>query len=229
MREHTVAIGPPRALWVPFMLGRPLGAPDDAAFQRRVLIAALALLESQGGPVLEDFPDDAPQTVEETGDDSLACPVAFTPSAGAAENSDVQAEITRLKPWHALAVERRGGTTIGLSGLSPAEAARFVEAVVAHPAQPPYRADLGLGLALRLACEDLKAFYLEAAAAQPGRSTPEQAQLWFWLETAAGKLLIALRSACVRHDDRSVRVFARLNLIPRSIGHLLGIETPSHR
>ena len=43
IREHTEIIKPPRALWVPFMLGRPLGVPDDGEFQKRVLRSALAL------------------------------------------------------------------------------------------------------------------------------------------------------------------------------------------
>ena len=61
VREHTAGYRPPRFLWVPFPLGRPFGAPDEPAFQSRVLRAALALLERDDGPViLEDFPDDAP-------------------------------------------------------------------------------------------------------------------------------------------------------------------------
>ena len=52
---------PPRAVFVPFMLGRPLGEPNDPAFQRRVLMQALGLLERPDGPViLEQFPDDNP-------------------------------------------------------------------------------------------------------------------------------------------------------------------------
>ena len=48
---------PPRALMVPFMLGRPLGEPNDVPFQRRVLLQALRLLERTDGPVLlEHFP-----------------------------------------------------------------------------------------------------------------------------------------------------------------------------
>ena len=31
IREHTERIRPPRALWVPFELGRPFGVPHDAA------------------------------------------------------------------------------------------------------------------------------------------------------------------------------------------------------
>lgn len=54
-------MNPPRALWVSFDLGRPLGVPGDAAFQTRALTAVLNLLEAPAGPVLVDYPEDAPQ------------------------------------------------------------------------------------------------------------------------------------------------------------------------
>ena len=57
IKEHTVSIRPPRALWVPFMLGRPLGDPDDVKGQRSVLDAALSLLQRKEGPALEEFRD----------------------------------------------------------------------------------------------------------------------------------------------------------------------------
>ena len=62
VRPHMEQSRPPRGLWVPFQLGRPLGEAEDKAFQRRVLIQALHLLErTDGGPIiLEDFPDDPP-------------------------------------------------------------------------------------------------------------------------------------------------------------------------
>ena len=59
IREHTETINPPRALWVPFELGRPLGAPEDPGLQRRVLMAALNLLEAQsltGGSGMKQQP-----------------------------------------------------------------------------------------------------------------------------------------------------------------------------
>ena len=55
IREHTRQIQPPRALWVPFELGQPLGAPDEPELQLRVLRAVLGLLERETGPVLEDW------------------------------------------------------------------------------------------------------------------------------------------------------------------------------
>ena len=57
IRPQTEKTKPPRALWVPFELGRPFGPPSDADFQQRVILAALGLLERTDGPVLiEDFP-----------------------------------------------------------------------------------------------------------------------------------------------------------------------------
>ena len=61
VRPHMEKSANPRGLFVPFPPGRPLGEPGDAAFQRRVLLAALGLLERADGPViLADFPADAP-------------------------------------------------------------------------------------------------------------------------------------------------------------------------
>jgi hypothetical protein len=47
VREHTEKIRPPRALWVTFELGQPMGIPGDAPFQRRVVQAALDLVGSR--------------------------------------------------------------------------------------------------------------------------------------------------------------------------------------
>ena len=59
IRPQTENTKPPRALWVPFELGRPFGPPSDPTFQKRVILAALRLLERVRGPVIiEDFPDD---------------------------------------------------------------------------------------------------------------------------------------------------------------------------
>ena len=72
VREHSARMAPPRALWVPFELGRPFGAPGDAAFQHRVLGAALALLvdayeeepdKDEVRVVLKFHPDIAPVQV----------------------------------------------------------------------------------------------------------------------------------------------------------------------
>jgi hypothetical protein len=57
LRVVAERVRPPRALFVPFLHGYPLDAPDDAARQHAVLEAALRLLETRGvqPPLLVDF------------------------------------------------------------------------------------------------------------------------------------------------------------------------------
>lgn len=55
LREITEKIRPPRALFVPYPLGYPLGAPDESELQRRIMLAALALLSRNDCPVLETW------------------------------------------------------------------------------------------------------------------------------------------------------------------------------
>ncbi len=58
LREVTEVNRPPRALFVPFPLGFPLGRPHDAALQLEVIRQSLKLLEQTDCPVLEDFRED---------------------------------------------------------------------------------------------------------------------------------------------------------------------------
>lgn len=55
LREVTEVIRPPRALFVPYPMGYPLGAPDDTELQHRIIAAALSLLERTDVPLLADF------------------------------------------------------------------------------------------------------------------------------------------------------------------------------
>jgi hypothetical protein len=55
LREVTEVIKPPRSLFVPLPMGYPLGAPNDRELQHLVIAAALALLERNDVPVLEEL------------------------------------------------------------------------------------------------------------------------------------------------------------------------------
>jgi hypothetical protein len=57
LREVARKVRPPRALFVPFKHGYPLGSPNDAASQHAVIEAALRLLEDPSimPPVLIDY------------------------------------------------------------------------------------------------------------------------------------------------------------------------------
>lgn len=56
LRELTQKVRPPRALYVPFPFGYPLGEPDRPAVQAEIITAALDLLkEPVPAPLLRDY------------------------------------------------------------------------------------------------------------------------------------------------------------------------------
>jgi hypothetical protein len=55
LREVAEKVRPPRALFVPYPHGFPLGRPNDPELQRAILLDALQLLERKTGPVLEEW------------------------------------------------------------------------------------------------------------------------------------------------------------------------------
>ena len=203
--EHT---RPPRALFVPFELGRPIGPPGDKAFQRRVILAALGLLEAKpAASLIVDFPDDDPR---EEADPSWHPPVA--PAAGgdrdeAALADAVEAELRALAPAYARSCTARGRSTVGLTGLAPAACGEYVAAWLRGPPPPSPVADMSAPLALRFAIDDLKAFALEAAIAS-GKPSSKQLGDWLWNETVLGAALQVLRRHCLAGDDERLKAVA---------------------
>jgi hypothetical protein len=208
---------------VPFDLGRPLGAPDEPAFQKKVLKALLALFARERGPVLEDFPEDAPGAAP--GDMSgWVCPVNLAPPTDAPPDGPraaVAREIESLMPWYALAVERRGRTTVGLSGLAIEEAARFIADFLEDRETGSPCPGLKPPQALKFATDDLKAWYFEAATARPGPSDSRALRDWFWTETSAGRMLLDLCVLCRGIDDPGLQLLGHKVLVPRSHEHLV--------
>ncbi len=222
IRIHTERTQPPRALWVPFELGRPLGVPNDAAFQKRVLMAAFDLFEATEGPVLVDYTEDVPESVSELGEDAMmgmVCPIDFptmsdeTAPTSAMGRALVQ-EIRALAPWYDLAVYTRGRTTVGPSGLSIEDAATFLVAFLEDRTVASPRDDLVKGHALKLAYEDIKAYYGEAITAQPGSHTSARVEHWLFNETVFGQALWTLRDICRASDDEYYQYLGRNSIVP---------------
>lgn len=215
IREQTAAIRPPRALWVPFMLGRPFGTPGEAGFQRRVLLALLSLFERPQGPLLEDFPEDAP--ADQAGPGSFACPVSFagsdTQDQGLA--AGLRDEIRQLSSWYELARRRRGRSTVGVFGDTVDVAVAYLTSFLDGQASPP--ASISAGTAIKRACDDIRTYYFEAVAAQPGNLSPAAIEQWFWRDTAAARALFAVRDRCLASDDPSLKPLGKLGLIPRAV------------
>jgi hypothetical protein len=234
IRLHTEKIQPPRALWVPFELGRPLGVPDDPAFQSRVLRHLLALFSEPSGPVLADYPEDAP--LSESGNDlsGMTCPLRLdAPQTGEETLEEaLLREIRELQPWYDLARERRQRTTFGASTLPIEDVAKVLFGWLSEPPSAPLASGLSPEALLKLAGEDLKAFYFEAIAGQPRPLSGRQLADWFWGATVAAKLFVALRERCLRDADPVRQQIGRNLMVPRDQWSRLGIterwwRTPS--
>jgi phage gp36-like protein len=203
------------------MLGRPFGVPNDPAFQRRVLSALLQLFAAARGPVLDDYPEEAPA---DPGDaEGYACPVSFARAVDdrAAPDAALLREIEQLAVWYELARRRRSRSTVGISGMPIRDAARLVASYLGTTPLPNPQPDAELGTVLKRCCDDIKAYYFEALGAQPGQLSARAVDRAFWHETAAGRVFIALREIGLRHEDKSFVAFADRSLVPRAVQHTL--------
>jgi len=203
IREHAVQMRPPRALWVPFELGRPFGAANDAGLQGRVLRAALALLDGeQATPMLVDFDEQAPFA---DGDPDWRFP-------GELDGSGVIAEAASVLPLWRRAHQRFGRTTLGISGLEPPAAVEFIHRF--HDPEPmPNPKGMAPVMRARFAIDDIKAFYLEAAMAEGGHPSSRQLQDWFWGGTQAGQMIRQFQQRARSGDDNNLKLIAG-SLVP---------------
>ncbi len=198
IREHTEVVKPPRALWVPFPLGRPYGVADDRDLQRDVLRSALRLLETATAPTIEDYPHDAPVGADVG---VWACPVALPePDASDLERA-LRTEVDLLTPWYEETRRRRGRTTFGMSGATLEQLDAVVSFVIACAEGSGFNAIPAaaegpdwihpMPILVRYVVEDLRAFYQEAVASRPGPDAPSHHALHTWIfnETALGRAL----------------------------------------
>ena len=204
---------------MPFELGRPVGAPGHPGFQSRVLRAALDLLDRPQGPVLEDFPEDEP--AGQTPEVPLACPVSFAADVDALDAERellkaFRAEAQGLRGWYDEAVRLRGRTTADSTGLAPEAVIDFVAAFARGEAPANPVPGVSLGMALKMATEDLKAYYNESLTGQPGRTTDVVSlEEWFWGETAAARVLNEIRKHCLVREGALFQQLGHVWLVPR--------------
>ena len=184
MRFIVEKMRTPRALYVDFPLGWPVGQPLDADFQHRVLQAAFALLARPGGPVLEDFPE----RIESQPGEPLSCPMParFNPDLHPAVD-----EAQELRNAYDRAVKKNGRTSVGrviTADQIPEALEKFVRIAEGEPWDQQ-----GLGL-IMMVVHDIRAYYEELAfEIADGPIAAYGAERWFFDETEAGKVLISAR------------------------------------
>lgn len=207
VREHTDKVKPPRALFVPFPFGHPLGEANDAELQTRVMRAAFALLDAPSGPVLEDFPEDlyAGQDINLAQASGVSQLVA---------DADVAFEVTTLRPYYEQWVTAHvGRTAVGVTRVDQRRFRGLVRLLEAYAEGrdvdvPEWNTDIPLPQFVRWAADDLKAFYLEARMQQRPSDTFQELNGWLWSQTALANLLRAVRDRMRAQGDPKLDAIA---------------------
>jgi hypothetical protein len=207
VREHTEKVKPPRALFVPFPFGHPLGEAHDVDLQTSVMRAAFALVDRETGPVLEDYPED----IYAGQDINLAQASGVTrPEIPA----DVAFEVTTLRPYYQQWVSAHAGrTSVGVTRVDQRRFRALVRLLEAYAEGrqvdiPEWNTDIPLPQFVRWSADDLKAFYLEARMQQTPAASFQELNAWLWSQTALSNLLRAVRDRMRAQGDPKLDAIA---------------------
>lgn len=205
----TQRMHPPRALYCEFPFGRPLGRPRDAAFQRRVIDAAFALLDRAEPPVLERFPE----VITDEAEMPLACPLPprFDPGI-----RPVVAEARGVRAAYDRAVEANSGRTQVGRVLSADQVPDALDRL-ARLAEGERWTDLGFNdmWGLAHAAMDTRAYYEEAAIGLSDHvPAARAAESWLYQRTEAGDVLRRAANYLHLHPDPTLDPRVPLVLLP---------------
>ncbi len=187
IRQHVTGTAPPRGLVCDFPLGRPLGKPNDLAFQHRVLAHALAMLK-RTGPGVEDFAE----SVTDQATEVLTCPLPPRHDPDAHPAVD---EARGLRPAYERALAQYGNR-VGAGRVISADAVpSALEAFIRVSQGTPWK-EAGIpGVPARVA-QDIRGYYETAALALVDHTPAAWAGLrWFRDATQAGKIIRAAQQA----------------------------------
>jgi len=184
---HIQGTAPPRGLWCDFPLGRPLGKPNDADFQHRVLAHAFGLLTSPE-PVVEKFAE----TIDDDGTATMSCelPPRHDPSLHPAVD-----EANGLRQAYDRAVAKLGNRTGAGRVVAADDIGAAVQSFVRVAEGTPWK-EAGIpGIPARVA-QDIRGYYETAALALAEHApAPWAGARWFFTSTEAGRTIMAARKA----------------------------------
>jgi hypothetical protein len=191
VRSQTERLHPPRALHCEFPLGRPLGRPNDLAFQRRVLDAAFDLLRRPEGPVLVDYPE----VIEDALAEPLVCPLPPRHDPALPPAVD---EAMALRSAYERRRTHTGRTLMGRAISAddvPRAVAAFLRVADGEPWETVWE-EAGFASPPPQVQSDVRAYYeesaLELTGAIPGAHATES---WFYQETETGKVMRRAKKA----------------------------------
>lgn len=197
-------IQPPRALWVPFELGRPMGPPGNTGFQQQVLLSALSMVaENTDRAMLRDFDHEDPRNEND--------PAWQPPQTGNCDN--VAAEVEALQAAHRHLVSRTGRTSTGVAKVPVNDCAILIDSYRHTPPAHSVREDISPYLMARYAIDDVKSFYIEAALSE-GHPSSTQVHDWFWTQTCLGNTLSQLRQQWMNASEPKLKNLGEKFIVP---------------
>jgi hypothetical protein len=207
VREHTVKIKPPRAVWVPFPFGMSIGHRNDIAEQRAVLDLAFSTLDAPAGPVLLDF------VAAERRERAAPLQASDVEVEAQARTIDLTGEVGAMRlRWEALLAGTR--SHVGASGVEPVQfgaMVRFLEDYAAgndaadFAGRPP---EVPVLQFIRYAVEDLRVMYAETRMREHPEEAADDLQRWLLGSTALGVFMRALRDRMDASTDPKVKAAA---------------------
>ncbi len=208
IREHTEKLNPPRAVYVPFPLGLPVGHPGNVDEQRAVVDLAFSTLDAPSAPVLLAYEDAA--AAVEGGSPLQASEIALT---SAAATIDFATEVQLMRGYWEQHVAATGRTGVGLAGLPPQRfraMVRFLEASIADQAadMDGRPADVPVPVFIRRCVDDLRVLYAEARLQTHPHESREDRQRWMLGDTALGAMLRKLFAVMDASEDPAVKAAA---------------------
>ena len=187
IREQIYGTAPPRGLFCDFPLGRPLGVPNDAAFQRRVMEYAFGLLE-RTQPIVEDYE----VVIEDDDSQPLACPLPARMDADAHPAVD---EAKGLRPAYERAIAKYGNRAGAVRLMNADAIPAAIEAFIRVAAGEPWKQAGIPGIPARVS-QDIRGYY-EMAAMEIAGHTPAAwaGYRWFRDQTKTGEVMRKARDA----------------------------------
>ena len=206
VKLHLEKMTPPRALWVPFELGRPIGAPANPEFQREVLEQALRMVETAENATIQDFAKNDPRSVANT---AWSAPQL-------SDHSTITDECDALKTSYQRQCVDKSRTSVGVAKVSITELASLFDHVYTQNSFKKLRDDISPGVMFRLALDDLKAYYIEAALADQGSPSSQQLHDWFWQDTLLGHQMRELRRRFMSSGDVKMNDLGTKFIVPHA-------------
>ncbi len=182
-------------------------------------------------PTIEDYTIEAP---EDAGPGQWSCPLSLpSPDGDETLVGRLLAEVTRMRPWSAETRRKRGRSLFGASGATVEQVDEVARALAAIAETGPVVGDEVDGtssdvewafdqpLLTRHLADDLRTFYHEAIAAQPGPAAPNHDALneWIFGGTVLGETLQRVADR-LTEDGSPAALLVRGLLIPE--GHYQG-------